>query len=811
MTRRYVTPLLCLLFCLTPTWACTSGNSQTPARAGGGHEIRIQGNSLIIDGVTLRATAAAELESIPGANGYTNGTDSFYTTPLTDGGSFVLHRYAPPAPTVTSNPYPEITLPGQTLRYAAVVPSNPFYSLQTVTPPFTFATPFSQVKWPAFLSDAGVGVVAVAESPIFEEAIEPFVSAYPTLRVLRNSTHDITLRFDDVGAQPNTTLLKWSPIETTPTTTTYVAALSDPTIKTIAIHLKQAASAKRVWYLAGNKWVGNLIAETSTADPSLLLVHVEKPQRILVETGNEPPASPATLYSKSTGYVTRARWSAFAIYRNKTSDSFFKLGLATSMKAYNDLLYALRDQTPVGAFSPSWTELLKMDAFTNGKNLLNPKFFNVGFPEAADPTFGASPELNISVSWVSDEAALQAAIGSRLFGFTIDPRYGEGVKAFYDQAASFYYGAYKRSTRQFTSSDTGGDGVVIGYNYLLSLSRLTELIGTQPGLSAADVQGLVDRAIPLLQAGYFNGYPQVPYLWKYPSMSGLQWEYGMGKELSEAQLSYVCGLWWIRTHESRYKDCQTTALLLPEQVALTVQGSSYLWGLDVVHGGYVMDALLLAYRTTGERHYLDAVLTGWREQLLFLFSSLKYPETPFDDRAIAFTSYYSTFADLHRGNYWRDDSWNNERTLWSLSKVLAFVDDPRVVIQLQAARETHKQSMPLIDAVYRPSQPSIDVNDLELSYEDLRNHYSTQIAFSTDVWREAFIFDSVGSSQASVYRIPGAVLSDPGLAYVVGKANDTVRLAIQSRDCTFANGLRSVQIRLNADGIARVPLFPAPT
>jgi hypothetical protein len=253
-------------------------------------------------------------------------------------------------------------------------------------------------------------------------------------------------------------------------------------------------------------------------------------------------------------------------------------------------------------------------------------------------------------------------------------------------------------------------------------------------------------------------------------------------------------------------------LRLPEEFALTLRGSSHLWGLDVVHGAYVTDALLLAYRTTGARHYRDAALNGWREELLFLFSNLNYPETSFDDRAMAVTSYYSTYADLHRGNYWRGDAWNNSRTLWSLSKLLAFVDDPRIWWQLDMARETHKQTMPVVDQVYNPVQRSdfynrtIDRSNFELNYEALAQHYSTQIGYSNDLWREAFIFDSIRSTDATVYRIPGIVSSDPGLAFVRGVPGRLIHLTIHALDCSFKNGQVARAIRLNASGVARVPL-----
>jgi hypothetical protein len=655
----------------------------------------------------------------------------------------------------------------------------------------------------------------VAESPIFEEAIEPFVSAYPALRGIQSAA-GLSLRFDQPSASPQTLTLNWSETEHTATTKTYVAPLSDLAAQSIAIHFPHPGGAPRVWYRAGTTWVNPIANQIGGPnDPDLMVVNVHDANMLLVESAYGPPTPRSIAYSGPVGYVERARWAAFTIYQQQTPESFFGTSMAPSMKAYADRLYALRNQAPPQQSSAGWRNLLQLVGFTGGQNILNPKFFNKGFPAAGDPSFDVDPNLNVSVSWVSDEAALQAAMGNRLFGFAIDPTYAEGVKDFYDPATSFYYGMYNRSTGNFTSADTGSNGIVIGYNYLLSLTRLTELIGSQPSLPASDVEKLVDRVLPVLQPGYLDDYPQVPYLWAYPNLgTDVQSEYGMGRELSEAQLSYVCGLWWLRTHADRYLTCEVNALRLPLEVALTLRGSSYLWGLDVVHGAYVVDALLLAYNTTQDRRYLDAATSGWREELLFLFSTQNYPETPFDDRAMAVTSYYSTFADLSRGNYWRGDAWNNSRTLWSLSKLLTYVDDPRIVWQLQMARQTHKQSMPVANSTQGPPRSGyynlpLDPKDLELNFEDLRTRYSTQVAYSVDVWREAFLFESVTSTDADVYRIPGVLLSDPGLAYVMGKPGREIHLTIRALDVTFMDGSTTKTVRLDGQGIARVDLRTA--
>jgi hypothetical protein len=806
---RLISFVVCLCTLLT-TSPCTE--SAPPARNPDAPPSIVNG-SLVLGTVVIRGVGGHALQPLSDRMVFSNGTDTFYISKLSDGGTFVLYRYAPPAPTVTSDAYPEINLPGQAMRYTGVIPTSPFYAQQTVRAPFTFPTPFSQLKWPGMVSDGGVGIFAVAESPIFEEAIEPFASAYPNLRLLPGAGNTLRLRFDEGGASPQSVTLNWTASEHTKTTTTYVAAVSNPSTRAIAMHLAQPANAVRAWYRSGKSWQFPQIENGLTQDPDLLLMHTNQPSELLIETANGTPAPQATEYFAAAGYVARARWSAFTIYQRQTVDRFFSHSLAPSLTAFNDRIYTLRDASVPRIFSTGWRDLLRLVGFSNGHNLLNPKFFANGFPVAADPSYQLDRRLNVSNAWVSDEAALQAVMGARLFGFNVDPRYAKGVNVFYDPSSSFYWGAYKRATATFTSADTGGDGVVIGYNYLLALTRLTELIGSPAGLPAPDVQRLVNGVLPLLKQGYVQGYSQVPYLWSYPPLAGLQWEYGMGKELSEAQLSYLCGLWWLRTRDASYLDCENKSIQLPEEYALSLQGSSYLWGLDVVGGGYVMDALLLAYRTTGARSHLDAALSGWRNELLFLFSNFNYPETPFDDRGMTVTSYYSTFADLHTGNYWRGDSWNNSRTLWSLSKVLAYVDDPRIVAQLEASNQTHKQSMPLIDSAYKPVQKSdyynqpIDPNDFELNYEDLRNHYSTQIAFSVDVWREAFLFSSIRSSAATVFRIPGTLISDPGLAYVIGGPDTLVNLTIQARDCTFADGRMTTQIRLDGSGMGRVPLL----
>jgi len=675
-----------------------------------------------------------------------------------------------------------------------------------------FPTPFSEFKWPAILTNAGTGIFFVAESPLFEEAIEPFVSAFPTLRVIpaRNS---LMLRFDPQGADPKRVTLGWHAIEHTASTITYVAPFSEPGAQTVAIHIPNPGLAPRVWYRTGTTWVNPTGKELGgPSDSDLMIFGVRDANMLLVESGNGAPSAQGTAYFSSVGYVERARWTAFTVFAGQSASGFFRNSMAPSMKAYADRLYQLRDQSPTRQFPNQWRDLLQQVAFTPGRNILNPKFFNRGFPVAGDPSFQADPNLNVSVSWVSDEAALEAVMGNRLFGFPIDPTYSAGVSAFYDPTTSFYYGMFNRSTGLFTSADTGSNGIVIGYNYLLSLTRLTELIGSSPGLPASDVQKMVDRILPVLQAGYFDNYLQVPYLWGYPNLTtAVQSEYGMGRELSEGQLSYICGLWWLQTHEQRYLNCETQALELPLNAALTLRGSSYLWGLDVVHGAYVMDALLLAYRVTQDRSYLDAATLGWREELLFLFSTQNYPETPFDDRAMTVTSFYSTFADLHTGNYWRGDSWNNSRVLWSLSKLLATVDDPRIVWQLQMARQTHKQSMPVVDITFSPAQSPfynlpLDPNDMELNYEDLGNRYSTQVSYSTDVWREAYLYDSLTSPNADVYRIPGTLLSDPGIAYVAGQPGSEATLAIAAHDVTFMDGSVTTTVRLNEAGVARVRL-----
>jgi hypothetical protein len=778
-----------------------------------GKRISASGSALSIGPVVIRGVETDPLRPLARENGFTNGADTFHITPLPDGGTFVLHRYAPSEPTIQPNPYPQISFPGTKIEYVEPFHESPFFHAQSVSPPATFATPFRRFKWPGIVSDTGVGILLVAESPLFEEAIEPFVSAYPSLRLDMDNPGALKLWFGENASEPSTVTLDWRVVERTDIEATYVAQVIDPSARAIALHVQEPSTVGRVWYRTEGTWKQAQTESGGPEEPDLLILHTENPNAILVETHSGPPAEEATIFSANVGYVKRARWTAFTVYDRQTSVEFFDQSLVPSLKAYNDQLYGLRDRDEVRNFPDPWHILLQRVGFTDGKNLLNPEFFDQGFPAFGDPAFQVDETLRASVSWVGDEAALQAMMGARLFGFGVDRRYAEGVRAFYDPARPFYFGTFQRDSREFTSADTGSTDRVIGYNYLLSLMRLTELLDSPLGLSEKEVQGLVDGVLPVLQDGYVDGYPQVAYLWGYPDIQEiLQPEYGMGRELSEAQLSYVCGLWWLRTHEPRYRRCQVQSLRLPETFALTLRGSSHLWGLDVVHGAYVTDALLLAHRTTGARHYLDAALNGWREELLFLFSNLNYPETSFDDRAMAVTSYYSTFADLHRGNYWRGDAWNNSRTLWSLSKLLAFVDDPRILRQLDVARESHKQTMPVVDQIYNPIQRSdfydraIDRNNFELNYEGLAQHYSTQIGYSNDLWREAFIFDSIRSSDATVYRIPGTLPLDPGVAFIRGAPHQRVHLTIDALDCSFRGGRATRVVRLNSSGVARVQL-----
>ena len=794
----------------------TFGATELPPANERSQEVSVRDNRLVVGRTAMRGVDARPLRKRK-SGGYSNGVDTFYPTRLSDGGVFVLYRYSPSTPKITTNPYPQITFPGKQIQYVTTSPERPFYEERIVEPPFYLSSPFSEMKWPALLSDAGVGLFPVAESPIFEEAIEPFVSAYPAVRLSQAGPSDIHLRFDEEQAGATSANLDWEQTKHSETATTYLSPISDSSAKAVAIQLPNARTVKGVWYRKGGAWERARVQQGGPRNPDLLIAHIDNADAIRLESRSGSPGREATLYSTIPGYVRRARWAAFTIYDWQASDEFFSRSMAPSMKAYNDRLHSLRTKAPVKSFSRSWRRSLKLVGFTEGRNLLNPKFFDRGFPVAGDPLYESDANLrNMSVSWVSDESALQAVMGARLFGFEIDDRYGIGVRTFYDPDGPFYWGALKRATDEFTAADTGSPDRVVGYNYLLSLMRLTELIDTSPGLAATEVQALVDRVLPVMQQGYAHEHREIPYLWGYPDITRpLQWEYGMGRELSEAQLSYICGLWWLRTHESKYLECQKEALELAREEALTLRGSSYLWGLDVVHGAYVNDALLLAHRTTGDSRYLDAALGGWREELLFLFSKLDYPETSFDDRAAAVTSYYSTFADLHQGNYWRNDAWNNARTLWSLSKLLKYVHDSRIVRLLGIASETHKQTMPAFDAVENPIQRSdfydkpIDPKDYELSWEDMATRYSTQVAFSNDVWRQAFLVNSIRSSQAAVFRIPGVLLEGPGFAYVAGSPDESVKITIRARDCTFANGALTKRIRLNESGLARVRLKAA--
>ena len=92
---------------------------------------------------------------------FTNKTDWFYTTKLVDGGTFVLHRFAPAAPLVTTNPYPVITLPGTKLQYVRPVSTSPFYKDEQVSPPAFFPTPYKPFTAPGILPTAGIGIFKV--------------------------------------------------------------------------------------------------------------------------------------------------------------------------------------------------------------------------------------------------------------------------------------------------------------------------------------------------------------------------------------------------------------------------------------------------------------------------------------------------------------------------------------------------------------------------------------------------------------------------------------------------------------------------
>jgi hypothetical protein len=67
----------------------------------------------------------------------------------------------------------------------------------------------------------------------------------------------------------------------------------------------------------------------------------------------------------------------------------------------------------------------------------------------------------------------------------------------------------------------------------------------------------------------------------------------------------------------------------------------------------------------------------------------------------------------------------------------------------------------------------------------------------------------VTSTDADVYRIPGVLLSDPGLAYVVGKPGREIHLTIRALDVTFMDGSTTKTVRLDGQGIARVDLRTA--
>src|SRR5205823_5847150 len=98
-------------------------------------------SSLRIGRVTIRGLQNGPLRASKDHLTYSNGTDTFYLTNMADGGVFVLYRYSPSTPTITTNPYPELSIPGARVRYVMPTSSRPFYGVATATPPFSFARP----------------------------------------------------------------------------------------------------------------------------------------------------------------------------------------------------------------------------------------------------------------------------------------------------------------------------------------------------------------------------------------------------------------------------------------------------------------------------------------------------------------------------------------------------------------------------------------------------------------------------------------------------------------------------------------------
>src|SRR5437667_4398792 len=110
MARTVGFGLRCFLALSLVAAVCNRGERHSVVERAG--KISARGNSLLIGQVVLRSVGNQSLNRTAARTGYTNGTDTYYTRRLPDGGVFVLHRYAPSVPTITANPYPTIDLPG---------------------------------------------------------------------------------------------------------------------------------------------------------------------------------------------------------------------------------------------------------------------------------------------------------------------------------------------------------------------------------------------------------------------------------------------------------------------------------------------------------------------------------------------------------------------------------------------------------------------------------------------------------------------------------------------------------------------------
>jgi hypothetical protein len=775
--------------------------------------VSTQGNALNIalpSGlVTLRGVTGKSF--FVSGDQYKAANETVIARHIPDGGTLLLYRYTVDAAGPVERIYPTLTLPGRTFTTYEFTGSPPFRKDKTYDIRKNYDRPYAELALPLITTDANVAVLFLGESPGFEEPIEPFASAYDHISV-SPAQRAINVFFDGPAGEPSPVKFDWSKVATSASSGTFVSHIGGG-VRSLIVTLPEDAKLIRCWYrTADGNWHQ---ATTQRRQPygRRLWMRIQNANQILVEIDKPAPDAEGTSWTVTVPFVLESRWAAFAVYGARSNATVLRQQLAPALKALNDTMYSLRDRRSQRRFALSWNAALRRTAFTTGKNFLNPKFWDHGLPVAGDPLIKFGDYMSNSVSWVTADAALQALEGSQMLGLPSDPRYGQGVASFDDRARAFYYGAYNRKTHAFADSDTSDKGFVIGYNYLLSLRDLTDVAGTPEGLSVADTRALVDRVLPTLHLGWIRAYPMEDFEWSSSDFTLSPRQDGMGRGLSETRLAYICGEWYAATKDPKYRSCERRALELATQYVGEIQSLDQLDGMDILQVADAIDALSLAYSQSGNPLYLDSLLGTYKELLLSAFSWRDYGETVFDDRGMTASSFQSTFFDRAQGNFWRADSWDNARAIWSLAKLLRFGYDRRIVWQMQMASESHKQSMPAVDALMRSPEVSdfyyqgaVDPNDYDLMWESLVARYSTKLDFSDAIWRDAWIFDSVTTSSGQVFRIPGVTDLAPGSVLVVGAPGTVAKLRIISHDAMFASGSRTATARIGSKGYKLVSL-----